>query len=496
MKKKLELLRSFKVIFIAFFFLYFIIGILIFRDYGLSWDEPISRLNGIRAYEYVFEGSERIFDYRDRYYGTLFELPLYALEKLLAINNPLFIFQVRHLLTFILFYISLFAFYKSAKLLIRNRWLALLGVVMLALSPRIFADSFYNSKDLVFLSFFILAFYFITKLSVKKSIRYVLLLGIFIGLATDVRIIGMLLYPIASIFLIGFSKNKFTIPWRLLFFIAITSTISIYVFWPILWSNPIFHFVEAIKFMGQFSQLDDKVLYFGNFLHPREVPWHYLFVWIGITTPITYIILFVVGLVRFAFFPKKDITAIILWVFVPVIITLITIPALYDGWRQFYFIYPGIILIGLYGLELFFSKWAILRYFIIAVVGINIFFVVTFMVRSHPYQNVYFNELVGGIKGAEWKFDLDYWGLSFNDGLRYIAALDGRKKIPVYFAFGISAQVDFLEEKMRRFIPVQDAKRADYVLSNFRWQKNAPDLPSIFSVEIDGVKILGVYKLR
>ncbi len=36
-----------------------------------------------------------------------------------------------------------------------------------------------------------------------------------------------------------------------------------------------------------------------------------------------------------------------------------------------------------------------------------------FMIRNHPHQNVYFNELVGGVNGADGKFDMDYWGLSY-----------------------------------------------------------------------------------
>ena len=35
------------------------------------------------------------------------------------------------------------------------------------------------------------------------------------------------------------------------------------------------------------------------------------------------------------------------------------------------------------------------------------------MVRLHPYQYVYFNQTAGGIRGAEGRYMLDYWGLSF-----------------------------------------------------------------------------------
>ena len=35
-----------------------------------------------------------------------------------------------------------------------SRFIAILGPILLISNPRIFADSFYNSKDIVFLSFF------------------------------------------------------------------------------------------------------------------------------------------------------------------------------------------------------------------------------------------------------------------------------------------------------------------------------------------------------
>ena len=37
------------------FFIIFIIQILIYSDYGLSWDESFSRLNGIVSFNYIIE---------------------------------------------------------------------------------------------------------------------------------------------------------------------------------------------------------------------------------------------------------------------------------------------------------------------------------------------------------------------------------------------------------------------------------------------------------
>ena len=35
------------------------------------------------------------------------------------------------------------------------------------------------------------------------------------------------------------------------------------------------------------------------------------------------------------------------------------------------------------------------------------------MMRLHPYEYVHFNRIAGGIKGAQGRFMLDYWGLAF-----------------------------------------------------------------------------------
>jgi hypothetical protein len=35
------------------------------------------------------------------------------------------------------------------------------------------------------------------------------------------------------------------------------------------------------------------------------------------------------------------------------------------------------------------------------------------MARLHPYEYTFFNRLAGGVRGAEARFMLDYWGLSF-----------------------------------------------------------------------------------
>jgi hypothetical protein len=49
-------------------------------------------------------------------------------------------------------------------------------------------------------------------------------------------------------------------------------------------------------------------------------------------------------------------------------------------------------------------------------------FIIVQMVMLHPYQHVYFNELVPHRKNfLQEHYDQDYWGVSFYEGLKYIS---------------------------------------------------------------------------
>ena len=96
------------------FIVYVSRGIFVFRDYGISWDEPVSRLNGYVNLKYLAgllgliqepEWLARIpalADWHDRDYGVAFEAPLAFLEVVLGYDGPPHeAYQFRHLVTFL-----------------------------------------------------------------------------------------------------------------------------------------------------------------------------------------------------------------------------------------------------------------------------------------------------------------------------------------------------------------------------------------------------------
>jgi len=91
-------------------------------------------------------------DYRDKDYGVGFELPAYAGERLLGLNTTQSIYFFRHFLTYLVFVAGVMATYGIAAQRHRSWQAGLLTAALLYLSPRIFADGFYNNKDIVFMA--------------------------------------------------------------------------------------------------------------------------------------------------------------------------------------------------------------------------------------------------------------------------------------------------------------------------------------------------------
>lgn len=515
--------RHLSFLVIGFFAFYFFLGVFIFRHYGLSWDESTSRNNGVIAYQYVTRQNNNLLAYTDRDYGTAFELPLVIVEKVAGAKSSQQIYYLRHFLTFLFFFAGVVFFFKITSCRFGS-WISLLGVIFLVLSPRIFADSFYNSKDIALLSGMNIAVFTLLSFTKKPSLVHMVLHAASCAFVVDIRLPGLIILPITFGF---FAMDTFLLSarhlWRfrigMLFLFVILFFGFVVLFWPYLWTNPISNFMDAFSNFSRFLRLSDTVLYLGNYVPDKYVPWHYPLVWIAVSTPLVYLILFLlgVGFTARKFFSdistfyknyRKDLL-FLAWFFGPLLMIIGLNSALYDGWRQLYFIYPALLLVGLVGLEgllFYIRKHYGLRIVILGLVVVNLLSVLRFMIFNHPYQNLYFNELVGGMENAKKHFDLDYWGLTFREGLGYIAAHDSSPMIPIFFAHGHKSNADILRDEDKKRFKVSDRPQdAKYILSNYRWYMDRNNYrwdpyiyttphPQVYSVTVDGVVVMTVLK--
>jgi hypothetical protein len=518
------------VITITFFAVVLITGFIVYKDYGIPWDEPlqinIARLNDA----YIFKHDPSLLSFRDKYYGMVFELPLLWITQSASIP--------RHLLLFLIFVGGMFFLYKLANHLFQNRWWALLSAVLLSASPRMLADSFYNSKDIPFLVICVVTVWTLTVISeaIRKGLGGWPILGLlfihsFTSAATiSTRVAGVMLVPVTLLVLIvdfvQIRPSWVRMLWIIAGYLLFTGVITVLT-WPVLWHSPWSEFLGAYQKMSRLPY-DISMLYLGHYINASQLPWHYLPVWIGITTPLIILGGFPFGIIgwmrllrvgwkqrdphrpSFRSYPTSQMlywTVIILWLALPVAAIYKYHSVLYDGWRHVFFIYPPILLIGVLGLRTVY-QWLVKA--IPARLAVNIFSAlalaaglaepVAFMAQNHPFENVYFNVFAGDFSTLRSRFEMDYWGLSYKQGIDYILATDARPTIKIAVAnkpgeFYIDGALTRAQQS--RLVLETDPRSADYFVTDFRWHpQDYPGLNEVYSIQVRGATILAVYKVH
>jgi len=201
--------------------------------------------------------------------------------------------------------------------------------------------------------------------------------------------------------------------------------------------------------------------------------------------------------------------AFLMWLVVPIAMVILLRSVLYDSWRHLFFVYPAFILIALSGVKYLFDIMAgntapcrIITVLMIAGICAGLAPAAGFMIKNHPYGDLYFNGFAGkDMQDIKNKFELDYWGLSYRKALEYVLAADKRPVIRMlaenspgqYNASILPAN----DRKRLKF--VNDRNSADYFMSNYRWHKEEYPIDprnEVFSVKVGNAKIMVVYKLK
>jgi hypothetical protein len=500
-----------------FFSLIFILGIFIYHDYGISWDEQISRdENGVVNWNFIANHEKNeLLKSHEKYHGPAFEILLIAAERLLSPKTMAAIFYLRHLLTFITFYISLIFFFRLTKEIFSSWKLGVVSATLLVLSPRVFAESFYNSKDLVFMCFFIFCMYAAYRLMQEKSYKWAILFGLTSGFLIAIRILGIVMPVVFFVFLfldLVFENvaKEHRIRYFLvaLLFTAVAAGTTI-LFWPVLWLNPYHYFTEAYNEMKHFGWSYD-MLYLGKRINSSQLPWHYLPVWIIITTPILYTLLFFTGIFfllrNFIIEPKtfysknKFLLMYLSFLVFPILAVIFLHSIIYDGWRHLFFVYASFLIISVYGLrQLTVLKKKILFIPAATVTVISFCYVSYQMIKDHPYENNYFNVAARQVfKPLNKYFPMDYWGLSYKEGLEYVLNHDSSHylKISVENLPGELNTYLLSDEDRERVHIVKSITSSDYYLTNNRDLKNVPGYErKIHEIKTTAGPVLSLYKI-
>ena len=495
-----------KKIFLFIFFIYFFIGISIVEDYGISIDEEFQRFSGFYWLSYVLEflpfDNVRI-DALNKlnniqgltlpnpkdfpFYGVVFDLPLAFLETILKIESSKSYFLLRHQATFIIFFISAIYFYLIVKSRFKNEIVIFFGLLLYVSSPRIFGDSFYNNKDLIFLSLVTVSLYYFFETINNLTNKNVILFSFFAALTCALRVLGLFLPITFLIFLVlqksSYKKKIFSSSLLLIFFL-----LFLILLWPYLWSNPFNNFLYSFNIFSKYI-IEIQMLFNGDYIYSNRLPMSYLPVWILITTPLITLFLFIYGYiyllkrlcsrilqvkddVPFNDFwrsknEKKDL--IIFFIFNSIFFYIIlSSTVLYTGWRHLYFLHSFMIYLGCVGLSLININFKNTKIIFISI-GILILFTFYEIIKYHPFQSLYFNQFIQKTKKKD--FEIDYWGLAGNKFLKEILALEGSSKrinIGVASYIPLERSIKLLNDNEKKLINIvgQEYEKAKYIFNN------------------------------
>lgn len=515
------------------------------RDFGYTWDENEMRMTGIYNLIYVAEtffpslipysylSFPKLANYWSNDHGPFMELIFGSIEHVFKINESRNIHLMRHSITFTVCFIGLINFYFLIMRRFKRHEYAILGSSILVLSPRIFADSFYNAKDLAFAALLVISLNSFAHWRNNKSHFTLLIHSIVCGFASAIRIIGIIMVIITLLTVIHDYWSKKQKTSETLFELFSHSTITfliLFICFPVLWSDPLNNVIEILSRMSNFPYYGQN-LFNGVIYEANSSPWYYVPSWILITTPISYIILFLIGvffylpaLLKFRFnlenakkIYASDLACLIV-ILVPIAFAAIRNSVVYDGWRHFYFIYPPMVYFMLLGLQTtfgFLRKTKVLIFALILTLLFTLGSTANWMRISHPMENLYFNQLAG--KKLVTKWEMDYWGQGNSMVLKWLIQRYPNKTIsiaplsntPLHFGIALMSKLEashFLIYKITpegkfeltgensKLLTTSKNVEPEFLFTNYRINRGSYKVPVIHA-KVHGYRILKDFKV-
>ena len=497
-----------------------------FRDYGLGWDDYTHSQYGdllLKLYGSGFADTRALSFVNLYKYGGGFDMAAALAAKLL----PFDLFETRRLVGATIGIVGLFVTWRIGRR-IGGPLAGLTALILLATCPLYYGHMFMNAKDAPFATAMAVLLLGLLRAFDEypiPSARTVALAGVGLGLAFGSRVLAGVAAPVglAALLFVLIAEDRAG-DWKAAaqrcgqFFWTMLPALGLgYLIMGLLWPwsvlsplNPLY----AAEYFDTFFEKPWQELYEGRLINVPDMPASYLPHLFMLKLPEIMLALGLIGTAgAFAAITRRAVPAnrraavlmVALAAILPVALAIMARPALYNGLRHFIFVVPPFAALG--GLAMAWLAESACRHGKAALAALAAMFIagiampVSDMVRLHPYQYTAFNLLSGGVRGAQDKYMLDYWGLAFKQAAdelrtRLAAASEhppqGRRWVVAICGPQASAQVELGPQFETTF----DRKTADFALALGTFYCRHLQHPIMATIEREGVVYAQVYNLR
>jgi len=420
------------------------------KDYAVSNDEGVQHHYGELIISYYQSGFRvrDLFTFENLYlYGGLFDIIAVALAKVLPIDP----YELRHILCAIMGIGGVAASAATARLIAGSR-AGLIAAVALVLCGAWYGAMFNHTKDIPFAAAMTGATLFLVRMARRlpsPRVVDVVAFGFLAGAALGVRSLGLLLFVYLGLAVLiylpwrerGGARLRFAANSALRIFPAVALAYLIMILaWPWAALSPL----NPIRGLFAFSEFHYPIhtLFAGRIYEMADVPRIYVPGYLFIRVPLITQAGAALAMISLLWLPLRQaspqrwraIALVSLAVVVPLACQVLFRGPAFTGIRHFLFVLPPLATLAGIGfselLDAFETKSRGLAFGVVALVGACFLWEGTTLVRLHPYENLSYNAVVGGLEGAYRRYDMDYWFNSMPEAIHELEAFVRNKTHP------------------------------------------------------------------
>lgn len=306
----------------------------------------------------------------------------------------------------------------------------LFSLLLMFFTPRFFGHSMNNLTDIPFaVGYLISVFYTIRLFDYYPQYRIRDMAGLVGGivLALGTRSGGLVIFPMMLMYaglyyLLYYGIKEFYKFYKyrkvigdILFVLLVTAFIGYILsilLWPYAMQRPFSNVFVSLKEFTNFS-IGLRTIFEGKQMMSNMLPWNYAPQYLLIAMPVVTIIGFL-GYFVYILLRRKEFSLpaffLLFAAIFPVFWVIYKNSNLYGGIRHLLFVMPMLVVLAAYfwsRLMTLKNKWVDGIVVVLVLVGIAL--PARHMIRNHPYDYIYFNEFVGGVRGAYGDYETDYY---------------------------------------------------------------------------------------